>query len=99
MRPTKIILDPSTNRFYPSYEYVDPVEIEGIKDTRKSICLDCSLFYMKDTSIGPLEFCGVCNCGVFYKLETIYPLDQDGKAYFYIKRDGSLGYVCPLEKW
>jgi len=99
MRPTKIIYDSSTNKFSPSYEAVDPVEVEEIRDARKAICLDCSLFYIKDTSIGPLEFCGFCNCGVFYKLEIVYPLDSNEKAYFYIKRDGSLGYVCPLEKW
>jgi hypothetical protein len=99
MRPTKVILDNSTGIFSYSDEIIDPSIVQEIRDYRLEICQDCSLFYMKDTSIGPLEFCGFCNCGIFTKLNIIYPQDERGKAYFYIKRDGSPGYVCPLEKW
>jgi len=37
--------------------------------------------------------------GGSYKFGNNYPLDSNGRAFFYIKSDGRLGYVCHLDKW
>lgn len=97
MIATKFIFEPSTFKCVPSYEVIDPALVFDTQQHRLTICQDCSEFATKDVSTHTIQVCGCCN--VQYKLITIYPEDENGKAFFYTKRDGTFGYVCPLKKW
>jgi hypothetical protein len=97
MRPTKFIFDPSTFSCILSYEIVDPALVFDTQQYRSEICKECSEFGTKDVSVGTIQVCGCCN--IEHKWSTIYPEDENGNAFFYTKRDGTFGYVCPLQKW
>lgn len=101
MRPTKFIFEPSTFRCIHSYEVVDPALVFDTQQHRLLICQDCSEFSVRDVSRGEsiynIKACGCCN--VEYKWSTIYPEDENKNTFFYTKKDGTFGYVCPLKKW
>jgi len=97
MIPTKFIFDPSAFRCIPSYEIVDPALVFDIQQHRLEICQDCSEFATRDVSGNVIKVCGCCS--IQYKLTIIYPEDENGNPFFYTKRDGTFGYVCPLKKW
>lgn len=90
--PTGYTWEAASNQMKPSYEPV-PQEIRmALVDRRLSICQKCEMY----TDRGA---CGFCGCGMAFKATLIYPLDDDGKAFYHVDPYGKYIYVCQSKKW
>ena len=90
--PTGYTYDIINKRIIPSFSPVNPEDIEILSQKRLSICQECSLFTQQGA-------CSICGCGMGYKATLIYPLDENGKAFYYVDPNGKYIYVCHLMKW
>ncbi len=94
-RPTKYIFE--KGHIVPSWEELeDPDVAAELFRKRLETCLACEL--IEQTQNGSYK-CKECGCYLKYRIETIYPLDIEEKAFRQIKLDGTRIYVCPLKKW
>lgn len=92
-RPTKYIFE--DGHIVPSWEEISEESYDLFKK-RLEICLNCELIELMPNESYK---CKQCGCHLKYRIESVYPLDIDEKAFRQIKPDGTLIYVCPLKKW
>lgn len=96
MTITGFIYNESTHRMIPSWDPIDPILQESMATNRLNICKECEKI-IYDSSTNKYT-CGLCRCGLEYKLRMIFPLDENGHAISNI-HDNKKYYVCRLEKW
>ena len=89
---TGFTFNKTTNQIIPFFDPINPEEVRLLSEKRIIICHSCELF----TNQGACSFCG---CNMTYKSQLLYPLDDEGKAFFYVDLSGKPTHVCNLKKW
>lgn len=90
--PSGYTWDAINNQMKPSYDEVSQDIKLALANKRLTICRGCEMY----TDRGA---CGFCGCGMSFKATLIYPLDQDGKAFYHVDPYGKYIYVCQAKKW